>query len=130
MDIIVTTPKSEMLNAQQEAKDCIKAGGGVYFRRLSSRPIKLEIGDRVFYVEDGYVRGFAEVSEIELFHSGAICETTHQTYPPGWYVMMDAVTWKWIEPIKMKGFQGYRYCNFPKIEIVGGWLDPKPKTKL
>ena len=125
MDIIVTTPKSQMANAKKEAEDCIKSGGGIYFRRLSSRPSKLEIGDRVFYVEDGYIRGFATVSEIKKF-AGAECQTTRRSYPEGWFVMMDATTWQWIKPLKMKGFQDWRYCNFPNIEIVGGWLDPKP----
>jgi len=38
MDIIVTTPKSQMANAAQEAADCIENGGGEYFRRADRPP--------------------------------------------------------------------------------------------
>jgi len=75
MDIIVTTPKSQMENAKKEARECIEAGGGVYFRRLASRPVQLKIGERVFYVEDGYVRGFAIVDRI-LSRPTEMCFTT------------------------------------------------------
>ena len=139
MDIIVTTPKSRMREAAEEAEDCKRAGGGEYFRRFSRRP-PVEPGDRVYYVEDGYVRGFAVVARLEA-HEGLRCQTTSREWPPGWYVFMDATTWRWIRPIPMKGFQGYRRAEgyltrFPNnplasvsfVMVIGGWLDPKPST--
>jgi len=135
MDIIVTTPKREMENAAREAEDCKRAGGGEYFRQV---PVTLapEVlpGDRVYYVEDGYIRGFAVVKRIYATASGEACDTTGRRWPPGVYVFMDAKTWKWIRPIPMKGFQGFRYARLSlfrlpaPVEIVGGWLDPKPKA--
>lgn len=137
MDIIVTTPKSQTA-AAQEAADCRAAGGGTYFRRFPASHHPIAIGtvgaeDRVYYVEDGYVRGFAVIERTQLRES-QVCDTTGREWPPGFYIFMDAASWKWIRPIPMKGFRGFRYaegfttvagCN---VEIVGGWLEPKPPT--
>ena len=114
-----------MENAAREAEDCIEAGGGTYFRRLNSRPEHLRIGDRCYYVEDAYVRGFAIVNKIE-YHKGWTCETTGYDWHAGWYVEMDARSWRWIQPIPMRGFQGWRYFTQP-VKILGGWREPKPE---
>ncbi len=127
MDIIVTTPKSQMENAKKEAEHCISKGGGIYFRRFSlNKKPKIEKGNKVFYVEDGYLRGYATVLYTQEA-DGQICEVTGKQYLPGFYVVMDAKSWKWIKPIPMKGFQGYRYLKDDiNIEVVGNWLDKKP----
>ena len=151
MDIIVTTPKSEMAAAAAEAEDVKRAGGGEYFRRFRenafTKPVRPD--ERVYYVEDGYIRGFCVVSRVILEQKARQCETTDRRWPPGLYVFMDATTWQWIRPIPMRGFQGYRYAKYKwarsedftdvrrgeglvidgrvwNIEIVGGWQDPKP----
>lgn len=151
MDIIVTTPKSMMADAAAEAEDCKRAGGGQYFRRFGVRP-PVEPGDRIYYVEDGYVRGFALVTEVR-HEAEQTCETSGHVWSEGWYVFMDATTWQWIRPIPMRGFQGFRmaYKSIRRSEesftesqrripcgdginiidtddavIVGNWLDPKP----
>lgn len=126
MDIIVTTPKSEMETAKQEAKQVQKEGGGLYFRRFQRLPAQLNVGDKIFYTENGYVRGFATVSHIERQH-GRGCDTTGRTYPEGYYVFMDASTWKWISPIPYKGFQGFRYFN-QDFKVIGDWEDKMPSV--
>jgi hypothetical protein len=145
MDIIVTTPKGEIDNAAKEAADCIAAGGGVYFRRFHTQghPSGLEAGSRIYCVEDGWIRGFAVVQNV-LYADGTVrCETTGRNWPPGFYAFMRADSWKWIRPIRMKGFQGFRYvANGRRTEpariyvgdllhfavVVGGWQDAKPET--
>lgn len=145
MDIIITTPKSQMKAAAQEAADAkshIRAGARPrYFRRFptSCYPVSLTPGDRVYYVEDGYVRGFAVVVAIVMSPlSGWTCETTGKRWPPGMFVFVDAKSWKWIEPAPMRGFRGFRYlCKGEaaryfgaawKVKIVGDWRDPKPEV--
>ncbi len=131
MDIIVTTPKSQMKAAAQEAADCIAAGGGEYFRRFT-RAVAVIPGDRVFYVEDGYVRGFAVVSRVEVRARPVRCETTGHLWPPGTYVFMAAPSWHWIRPIPMRGFQGWRTVISTRdlwpdrVKIIGNWLAPRP----
>ena len=137
MAILVTTPKSQMATAAREARDRIEAtkrleGCGVYFRRFAQEPRGLDPGVRIFYVEDGYVRGFAvvdELSGIDEGEKGLVCETTGKDWSHGVYAIMRADSWKWVKPIRYRGFQGFRYFDDSKVEIVGGWLDPKPEVK-
>ena len=132
MDIIVTTPKREMATAAREAEDCKRDGGGEYFRRFPlTRAPRILPGDRVYYVEDGYVRGFAvAISCIHAVTGLVVCETTGRRWPAAFFVFMDATTWRWIRPIPMKGFRGFRYAGRKwrrlRVVEVGGWLDPKP----
>ena len=124
-NFVVTTPKSEMLNAAREAEACRQAGGGFYFRVFRNcRPDGLDRGSKIFYVEDGYVRGFAVISDIT--RRNFTCEVTGQPSGFGWYAIMPADSWRWIKPIPMKGFQGWRYWG-GVFEVIGAWLDPKPE---
>ena len=127
MDIIVTTPKSQMDTAAQEAENVKASGGGFYFRNLGQHcPRDLEEGDRIFYVEDGFVRGFAIITWVTET-PGLVCDTTGRQFGPGWYAISDAESWKWIRPIPMQGFQGWRYFDaLDSLEVIGDWLDPKP----
>ena len=137
-DIVVTTPRGESANSAAEAACCIAAGGGNYFRTLSRAPRDLSVGDRVFYVEDGYVRGYARVSKIGGA-GGMTCQTTGRRWVGGCVVVMPADSWRWIKPLRMRGFQGWRYwsaavdavggfCEIGRVEEVGGWLDSKPEV--
>lgn len=127
MDIIVTTPKNEIEKSKQEAEQIKEDGGGLYFRRFNRLPCLLNIGDRIFYTEDGYVRGFAVVNDI-VQKNAMGCDTTGRQYPKGYYAFMDASTWKWIDPIPYKGFQGFRYFE-QSFNVVGDWEDDAPEIK-
>lgn len=127
-DIIVTTPKGEMQNAADEAADVLEAGGGRYFRTFRHSPPNICPGDRVFYVEDGFVRGFASV--VETVAGGRRrCDTTGREWGEGFHVIMDARSWKWIAPIPMVGFRGWRYWGRPVPATIGDWRAPKPGQK-
>ena len=135
MDLIVTTPKPEAANSAREAANVIRDGGGTYFRFLGQRlPSNFRSGvSRLYYVQDGFIRGFAVISSID--NAQYLCMTTNRQWPQGYYAVMDARTWTWIKPIPMKGFQAWRYFTPPNdrfaripVEIVGNWLDPMPKV--
>jgi len=146
MDIIVTTPKSERANAVREASACIADGGGRYFRRFPGLSLpRTGVRDRVYYVEDGYIRGFGVVTDMAHDGNGRLCSSTGRWWPKGLYLFMDAQSWTWIRPIPMRGFQGFRYAHYRyggqetrewltidgkdwAVTEVGGWLDPKPAT--
>jgi len=133
MDVIVTTPKTQMAAAAAEAADAIAAGGGEYFRRfaMNSAPM-IYPGERVYYVEDGYIRGFAYVSRVEHCCTGEQRSKTGRRWPPGTYLYMFADSWQWIRPMPMVGFQNFHYAwsHFrpEDVLIVGGWRDAKPCT--
>jgi hypothetical protein len=147
MDIIVTTPKFLLAESAQEAANCIADGGGEYFRRFGhGQHPNIAVGERVYYVEDGYVRGYAVVNRVMNPARQIQCDTTGRWYAPGFYVFMSSDSWRWIVPIPMLGFQGWRYARWNSesplhlaaetngsggrklylIEEVGGWLDPMP----
>lgn len=134
MDIIVTTPKTQIKAAAAEAADCIADGGGEYFRRFpKSWRINIRASDRVYYVEDGYIRGFAIVNRFQFREYPETCQTTGRVWDAGRYIYMDATTWRWIRPIPMRGFQGFRYAPdylwHLGVRVIGGWLDRKPATE-
>lgn len=129
-DILVTTPKNQMQNAAEEAQKCIENDGGIYFRRFHKRPNGLVKGSKIYYVEDGYIRGYAIVDDIIV--GPMECEVTGEQWPEGVFAIMPAETWTWIEPVEHKGFQGYHYLDYEEQENfqdIGGWKDPKPEVK-
>lgn len=137
-DIVVTTPKSQIATAALEAEQA-KALDGIersfYFRNLGAHGgANLGKGSRVYYVEDGYLRGFGTVESDEdvLFRDWNACDTTGRHFGKGWYVYIPADSWKWITPIPYKGFQGWRYApdEWRQLEVIGDWLDPKPMGEM
>jgi len=125
MDVIVTTPKQQMKKSAQEAENCLKNGGGSYFRRFPRLPKGLVSGSKIFYVEDGFIRGYGVVARVES--GNKTCGTHGTSWGSGFYAVIPADSWKWIRPIPMKGFQGFRYFN-QSHEVVGDWKDKKPEV--
>ena len=128
-DIVVTTPKKLMDQAADEAKyakGLIENGEyAFYFRTFKQRPHHLAVESRIYYVENGFVRGFGTVDEI--VDGSMNCDFADLDYD-GYHAIMPADNWQWIKPIAMKGFQGWRYFKTPRkeVQIVGNWLDEKP----
>lgn len=117
MDILVTTPKSAGETARQEAEE-IEQYGGYYFRTFHYRPTNLNVGDRIYFVERGYIRGFGIIFAIESINKKAIkCSTTGIS----WGKLGDTVVkyreWHWLDvPIPHRGFQGFQYVqNNPEL---------------
>lgn len=124
-DIVVTTPKSQIATAAEEAAWCLKHGGwNHYFRFLNSMPKDFGPKSKLFYAEDGFVRGFCEVARIHQ-NIDYVCKTTGRHWYGRYVALMRADSWSWVKPISMKGFQGWRYFSLP-YSIVGTWTDPKP----
>ncbi len=55
MDILVTTPKSEIDNSKKEG-EAVEKDGGYWFRTFRFRP-KVVPGDKIFFVEGGLIKG-------------------------------------------------------------------------
>lgn len=127
-DVVVTTPRFQRENAAREAAECIADGGGYYFRKVPFVPNGCDVGSKCFYVEDGYVRGFAVIDRV-VRNGHFICETTGHDWGHGNFLRMPSDTWHWIRPIPMQGFMGIRIFTTP-FEVMGGWLDPRPSIIL
>ncbi len=117
-DIIVTTPKRCRKQAAREAEQIKEWGSGYYYRDYTQQP-PVKRGSRVYYVEAGYVKGFAEVVRVD-------CSDGHR-----YRMLMNAATWQWIVPIPMRGFQGWRYMKIAQqdVVIIGDWQDPMPAVQ-
>lgn len=113
MDIIVTTPKSEIKNIKKEVDD-VKKDGGMFFRALRHRP-QVEETERIYFVQNGLLRGFGIIQRIEK-KSSQECASTGRTWKGGHFIFYN--DWHWLKtPIRMIGFQGFRYAK--KLGIKG-----------
>jgi len=106
MDILVTTPKSAHKLAAEEVKFVKENPGAYWFRTIRGKP-NVQIGDRVYYVDNGKITGYGIVFDIE---TGEIqCETTGKNYRG---THLKQREWRGLKhPVPFKGFQGFRYIN-------------------
>ncbi len=115
MDIITTTPKGENENSAAEAK-FVNEHGSHYFRTFPRRPKLLKEGDKIYFVENGYVTGYGEIFEIvQLDHyniENVMCLTTGRLWGQRGYWLIKYDNWTWLErKIPYKGFMGFRYIH-------------------
>ena len=92
-DIVVTLGKNDMEHLYEKTLD---RGSFWIMGRL---PKKLNVGEKVFVVCGGTIRGYFDLAEIDVDE-------------PGGENMLVFGLWHPIHQILMKGFQGFRYRNF------------------
>lgn len=116
MDIIVTTPKSEIETSKKEG-EMVEQEGGYWFRTFRFKP-KIEPGDKIFFVENGLIKGYGIIFEITQSEQGEQCEVTERTWGNEGDWVVKYKDWHWLEnPVPMKGFQGIRYVDrIPEIK--------------
>ena len=110
MDILVTTPKSEIDNSRREG-EAVEAEGGCWFRTFRFRP-KVQSGDKIYFVEDGRIRGYGIIFNVFQADESQDCDITGRQWgrPGDWVVCYK--DWHWLEnPVPLKGFQGFRYVE-------------------
>uniref|UniRef100_A0A6M3KZ09 Uncharacterized protein n=1 Tax=viral metagenome TaxID=1070528 RepID=A0A6M3KZ09_9ZZZZ len=112
MDIIVTTPKSAHKLAAEEAKFVEQNPDAYWFRTFRGRP-NVQIGDKVYYVDNGQIRGYGIVFDIDF--GELMCESAGRFYNG---IHLKQRKWVWLKkPIPFKGFQGFRYVNrLPELQ--------------
>jgi len=77
MDILVTTPKHAHQLASEEAKFVEKNPDAYWFRTLRGKP-NVQVGDRVYYVDNGRIRGYGIVFAVD--YGELQCEATRKIY--------------------------------------------------
>jgi len=110
MNIVITWPKTRALGSYLAELAKAEERGHVAYYRLSSRPDVKE-GDRCYHVHDGKVRGYLSVlgmTEFPLDGHAPIDNVTGKHFQPGIYVERHP-HWFAINPVPMRGFQGFRY---------------------
>ena len=121
-NIIVTTPYRDSNTAIKEAEHALANPGTYYFRTLNRPPRDLAPGDKVYYVERGYIRGYAIVEAI--VRRELTCQVTGRDVN-GWQIMMPADSWQWIFPVRKRGFRHWQYYDYEHPSI-GDWRQPRP----
>jgi hypothetical protein len=113
MDIIVTTPKSEIETSKKEGEAAERDPTMYWFRTFRFKP-RVKPGDKIYFVESGQIKGYGiifEVSKVADPKLDSACEVTDRVWgnPGDW--MVKYRNWHWLEqPIPFKGFQGIRYA--------------------
>ena len=112
MDILVTTPKSAHQLAYEEAMFVERYPNTYWFRTIRGKP-DVQIGDKVYYVDQGMIRGYGIVFEIT--YEELQCIMTKKIYKG---THLKQRKWVWLKkPIPFKGFQGFRYINrIPELQ--------------
>ncbi len=133
MDIIVTTPKKEIENSNEEGKWAEK-NGGHWFRVFHFKP-DINIGDRIYFVMNGFIVGYGI-----LMHSpyqtidGETCDVTERVWGKDGDWVLEYNDWHWLDnQIEFKGFEGIRYVfKLPeemRNRIIGEVSDSRYKEK-
>lgn len=117
MDIIVTTPKSEIENCKKEAEALANHPDAYYFRMFKNKP-NVNPGDKIFFVENGIITGYGVIFEISQSDTEEHCEITDRYWGKKGYWMIKYRDWTWLDKIiHYRGFQGYRYIE--KLQCSG-----------
>jgi hypothetical protein len=106
MDIVVTIPKREYKNDDNETSFLEKYPDAVQFWVLRTFPKNLNIGDRVYFVKNGCVESSMKVIRMG-YEEAAKCDVTNRMWV-GCAVYMNDLQYE-DRTIKSKGFQGFRY---------------------
>lgn len=105
-DIAITIPMHVAWEDYQMELDRAADGETMNFK-VSGMP-KASPGDRCYVVHRGYVRGYMIISG--LSEEGFTCTTFGHRYD-GKFIQRTGPFYP-VEPIPMRGFQGFRYVNF------------------
>lgn len=113
-DVVITWPKTKRLD------DYLRACTGAWMRHEDinyriSKPPHFEFGafaerpGRVYIVHDGFVRGYHELKFVIYRDDHEVLSTEGKGYwPAGWYLVRNP-EWNEVDPVPMRGFQGWRY---------------------
>jgi hypothetical protein len=97
MNILVTTPKSEIENSRKEG-DAIADGEGYWFRTFHFKP-KVNEGDRIYFTENGVITGYGRIFKVATAgEKGFQCETTGRVWGRHGDYIVCYDNWHWIKP--------------------------------
>ena len=110
MNILVTTPKSEIDNSRREGK-AVEVEGGYWFRTFRFKP-KVVPGDRIYFVENGLIRGYGVIIDVYQAADSETCDVTGREWGNSGDWVVCYKDWHWLKaPVPFKGFQGIRYID-------------------
>lgn len=106
-DIVITIPRSIAWQDYQKEIDLVKDGSSVMNFRVNHFP-NTSVGSKCYLLHDGAIRGWMEI--VGFSEEPFECSTTGKEWS-GKFIQRSGPFHK-IDPIPMKGFQGFRYFDF------------------
>lgn len=105
-DIIITLPKSINWSEYEKELEAVKDGEQVMNFKVNSFP-NTSKGNKCYLVHNGVIKGWMEI--VGISEKNFTCSTTGKHWE-GKFIERSGPFYK-IDPIPMKGFQGFRYFN-------------------
>lgn len=107
MDWAITVPRTVSWIRFEREMDAIADGSRVKSYRVRRIPKGLQVGDRLFVVWTGRVRGWLRVVGWEGHVRTWQCHSTGAVWPAGEYIQCHGPFYK-VEGPEMRGFRGIR----------------------
>lgn len=104
-DIVVTIPSTIKWKDYQKELEAVKDYSQVMNFKVPSFPKKTKVGDKCYLCYHGQIIGWMKIVGME--EKEFTCTTTGNRFK-GKFVLRSG-PFHQIQPIQMKGFQGYRY---------------------
>jgi len=114
MDIVVTLPKQTKWEEYQKELDLVKDGSNVMNFKVINMPLKSQIGNKCWICYKDNVIGYMNIVGFE--EKDFECSVTGTKWR-GKFVVRSGEFTK-VEPIPMKGFQGFRYFDYEKAKGI------------
>jgi len=105
MDIVITLPKTVSWTDYEKELEAVKDGKQVINFKVPNFPVKTKVGDKCYLCHNGFVVGWMKI--VNFSEGYFTCSTTGECWK-GKFIQRSGLFHK-VEPIPMKGFQGFRY---------------------
>lgn len=116
IDIVVTWPKTRVFESYLKALREARMSGQLINYRVAHRPVwkfgaLADRSARCYRVHTGLVRGWVTIVYAMRRDEGEVQRVgTDEFWPAGDYIVCNSA-WHPIDPIPMKGFQGWRWFD-------------------
>jgi|ERR1039458_6199952 hypothetical protein len=106
-DIVITIPASIDWSEYKKEIDTVKDGSNVMNFKISNFPKRTKEGCKCYLCYKGNIIGWMKI--VGMREKEFTCSTTGKKFK-GKFIERSG-TFNYIEPIQMKGFQGFRYFS-------------------
>ena len=107
--LLITIPKTIKWEDYEKEIDAVKDESQEMNYKVSSKPTKVDVGDRCYLCHNGFIKGWMKISNISK--KKFQCTTTGKDWDEGWYVSRTGEFHKLDKEIPQKGFMGYKYID-------------------
>lgn len=115
--IMVTLPSSVKWDEYRKELNKAEKGESLNFK-VSNFPKNIKEGDRCYIVHEGQIKGWMSISGLQ--EDDFECTTTGKKWK-GKFIQRSG-KFNYIDPIPMKGFQGYRYFKMEEAKTYKTFL--------